>query len=155
MPVWDCTLTSAGSQSINWNSASHTDLRGSNATADRTQCRSRRPVQRGEQAQNPQAVVPTLYDGNARLFQSLAILGYLEDKYPNPTILPKDRLTRAWVRFSVINPADSHPLIVPRIRNYLTNMPKSIKPGTPLDPALARRRAAGDGGPAGGEEPDR
>jgi maleylacetoacetate isomerase len=41
-------------------------------------------------AQNPQAVVPTLYDGNAKLFQSVAILEYLEEKYPNPPILPKD-----------------------------------------------------------------
>ena len=73
-------------------------------------------------AQNPQAVLPTLYDGNAKLFQSLAILEYLEEKYPNPPILPKDILARAWTRgFALINIADSHPLIVPRIRNYLTN----------------------------------
>jgi maleylacetoacetate isomerase len=64
-------------------------------------------------ARNPQAVVPTLYDGNAKLFQSMAILEYLEEKYPNPPILPKDLLARAWVRgFALINAADSHPLIV-------------------------------------------
>jgi len=76
-------------------------------------------------AQNPQAVVPTLYDGSARLFQSVAILEYLEEKYPNPPILPKQPLARAWVRgFAFINAADSHPLIVPRIRNYLTDVLK-------------------------------
>ena len=65
-------------------------------------------------AQNPQAVVPTLCDGEAELFQSVAILEYLEEKYPNPPILPKDLLARAWVRgFAFINAADSHPLIVP------------------------------------------
>jgi maleylacetoacetate isomerase len=75
--------------------------------------------------ENAQAVLPTLYDGEAKLFQSVAILEYLEEKYPNPPILPKDLLARAWVRgFALINVADSHPLIVPRIRNYLTDVLK-------------------------------
>jgi maleylacetoacetate isomerase len=88
-------------------------------------------LDRGEQlkpeykATNPQAVVPTLFDGNAKLFQSVAILEYLEEKYPKPPILPADPLARAWVRgFALINVADSHPLIVPRIRNYLTDVLK-------------------------------
>jgi len=55
---------------------------------------------------------------------SVAILEYLEEKYPHPPILPKDLLARAWVRgFAFINAADSHPLIVPRIR-YLANVMK-------------------------------
>jgi glutathione S-transferase len=59
--------------------------------------------------QNPQAVVPTLYDGNAKLFQSVAILEYLEEKYPDPPILPKDLLARAWCAAS--------PSSMPRIRS--------------------------------------
>jgi len=39
-------------------------------------------------AVNPQMVVPTLIDGPAKLFQSLAILEYLEEKYPEPPLLP-------------------------------------------------------------------
>jgi len=74
----------------------------------------------GYKAVNPQMVVPTLIDGDTKLFQSLAILEYLEEKYPNPPLLPKDAASRAWCRgFALINIADSHPLIVPRIRHYI------------------------------------
>jgi maleylacetoacetate isomerase len=73
-------------------------------------------------AVNPQMVVPTLIDGDAKLFQSLAILEYLEETYPNPPLLPQDAASRAWCRgFALINIADSHPLLVPRIRHYLTD----------------------------------
>jgi maleylacetoacetate isomerase len=73
-------------------------------------------------ALNPQMVVPTLIDGEARLFQSLAILEYLEEKYPEPPLLPADIAARAWVRgLALVNIADAHPLIVPRIRHYLTD----------------------------------
>lgn len=71
---------------------------------------------------NPQMVVPTLLDGEVKLFQSLAILEYLEEKYPTPPLLPHDVAARAWVRgLALINIADSHPLVVPRIRHYLTD----------------------------------
>jgi maleylpyruvate isomerase len=75
----------------------------------------------GYKTVNPQMVVPTLIDGDLRLFQSLAILEYLEETHPKPPLLPADPASRAWVRgFALINIADAHPLIVPRIRNYLS-----------------------------------
>src|ERR1700752_3453315 len=74
---------------------------------------------------NPQMVVPTLIDDGVKLSQSLAILEYLDEKYPHPPLLPGDPAARAWVRgIALINAADSHPLIVPRVRHYLTDVLK-------------------------------
>src|ERR1700692_1998946 len=85
-------------------------------------------LERGDQfapeyrAVNPQMVVPTLIDGPAKLFQSLAFPESLEEKSPEPPLLPADIAARAWVRgLALINIADAHPLIVPRIRHYLTD----------------------------------
>jgi maleylacetoacetate isomerase len=68
---------------------------------------------------NPQAVIPSLVedDGNV-LFQSMAIMEHLDETHPNPPLLPKDPRGRARVRaLSLITVADTHPLIVPRVRN--------------------------------------
>ena len=80
-------------------------------------------VQHGDdyKAVNPQSVVPALViDDGPPLFQSLAIIEYLEEICPVPALLPKDPRGRARVRgLSMIVACDAHPLIVPRIRNYL------------------------------------
>ena len=73
-------------------------------------------------AVNPQGVVPALIidEGDPPLFQSLAIIEYLNETQPQPPLLPKDPRGRARVRgLSLIAAADGHPLITPRIRNYL------------------------------------
>ena len=72
-------------------------------------------------AVNPQGVVPALViDGGPPLFQSMAILEYLEEIQPQPALLPKDPRARARVRgLAQICVSDGHPLVVPRIRNYL------------------------------------
>jgi len=65
--------------------------------------------------------VPALFiDDGPPLFQSLAILEYLEETCPEPPLLPRDARGRARVRgLALIVACDGHPLIVPRIRNYL------------------------------------
>ena len=70
---------------------------------------------------NPQSVVPALaVDDGATLFQSIAILEYLEETHRQPALLPPDARGRARVRgLSLIVACDAHPLIVPRIRDYL------------------------------------
>ena len=73
-------------------------------------------------AVNPQGVVPALVldEGGPPLFQSLAILEYLEEVRPQPPLLPKDPRGRARVRgLALIAAADGHPLVTPRIRTYL------------------------------------
>jgi maleylacetoacetate isomerase len=72
-------------------------------------------------AVNPQGVLPALLDGDGPpLFQSLAICEYLDERFPDPPLLPSDLRGRARVRgLAQIVACDSHPLIVPRIREFL------------------------------------
>lgn len=71
---------------------------------------------------NPQGSVPALeiQPGATPLVQSMAILDYLETAYPNPPLLPADPLERARVlSLAHLCASDSHPLVVPRVRDYL------------------------------------
>lgn len=70
---------------------------------------------------NPQGLLPALDDGAGRaLFQSLAIIEYLDERFPAPPLLPADARGRARVRgLAQVIAADAHPLIVPRVRDYL------------------------------------
>ena len=70
---------------------------------------------------NPQMALPALaMDDGTTLFQSLAILEYLEETHPSPPILPSDAKGRARVRaLALVVACEGHPLLVPRVRRYL------------------------------------
>jgi maleylacetoacetate isomerase len=70
---------------------------------------------------NPLGAIPALIvPGQPPLTQSLAILEYLDETMPVPPLLPADPLGRARVRSIAAGlAADTHPLIVPRVRQYL------------------------------------
>jgi maleylacetoacetate isomerase len=72
---------------------------------------------------NPQGTVPALVlDNGTILSQSMAILEFLDETYPDICpLLPVDAPGKARVRsLSHIAVSDSHPLVVPRIRSYLS-----------------------------------
>lgn len=74
----------------------------------------------GYDAINPEHAVPTFIHDGTTLYQSLAIMEYLEDIKPSPRLLPEDIKERAYARsLALMTVADSHPLIVPRVRNHL------------------------------------
>src|SRR5260221_13249938 len=72
------------------------------------------------QAINPFGLVPMLeIDGN-RLVQSLAIITYLDTKYPNPPLIPAMAAERAHVTTMALAIAcDIHPLNNLRVLKYL------------------------------------
>ncbi len=69
---------------------------------------------------NPQGLVPLLEDGTARISQSYAILEYLEETRPRPSLLPGDPAGRALVRaMAQLVACDIHPLNNLRVLKYL------------------------------------
>jgi maleylacetoacetate isomerase/maleylpyruvate isomerase len=73
-------------------------------------------------AVNPQGLVPALDDDGVVLGQSLAIIEYLEERFPEPPLLPATPADRARVRAMALGIAcDIHPLNNLRVLNYLRN----------------------------------
>jgi maleylacetoacetate isomerase len=73
------------------------------------------------EALNPQKLVPVFEDNGQVYFQSMAILEYLEEAYPQSPILPGEKADRARVRaMANIIACDIHPLNNLRTLKYLT-----------------------------------
>ncbi len=71
-------------------------------------------------AVNPTGLVPFLVDGDVAIGQSMAIVEYLDEVYPEPNLIPRDPGERAQVRALAQTIAcDIHPLNNLRVQNYL------------------------------------
>ena len=65
-------------------------------------------------------MVPTLVDGDSVLTQSIPIMEYLEETYPETPILPADATGRARVRaIAQVMVSDTHPLGTARVIEYI------------------------------------
>ena len=70
---------------------------------------------------NPQQLVPLLDDHGFQLSQSLAIIEYLDEKFPEVRLIPESRQDRARVRqIAMAIACDIHPLQNLRVLKYLT-----------------------------------
>ena len=72
-------------------------------------------------ALTPQGLVPTLVDGDVHFSQSMAIIEYLDERHPEPALLPDDLTGRARVRqLAQVVACDIHPINNLSVLNYLT-----------------------------------
>jgi maleylacetoacetate isomerase len=71
-------------------------------------------------ALNPQATIPTLDDDGTILWQSLAIIEYLDARFPSPRLIPQEPVARARVQaFAQAIVCEIHPLNNLRVLKYL------------------------------------
>ena len=71
-------------------------------------------------AVNPQGLVPTLEIDDQALTQSLAIIVYLDQRFPDPPLMPRSIIDQAHVRaLSLAIACDIHPLNNLRVLKYL------------------------------------
>ncbi|KAA0971891.1 maleylacetoacetate isomerase [Aureimonas fodinaquatilis] len=73
-----------------------------------------------EQLNTAHAVPALVEEDGFTLTQSLAIMEYLDEVYPEPPLMPDTARERAYARtLALVTVADTHPLMVPRVRKHL------------------------------------
>jgi maleylacetoacetate isomerase len=72
---------------------------------------------------NPMMALPALVDGDGpALFESLAIIEYLDETHPEPALLPRRPADRARIRgLAGIVACDIHPIDNMRVRRYIVD----------------------------------
>src|SRR6185369_12725558 len=77
-------------------------------------------------ALNPQGLVPSFRHDEALLTQSTAICEYIDEVWPEPALLPRAPLQRAYARgLMALIACDIHPINNLRVLNYLTDTLKA------------------------------
>ena len=110
---------------------------------------------------NPQGLVPTLeIDGHA-IGQSLAIIDYLDARFPEPRLIPSDALARAMtLQRALVIAADIHPVDNLRVLRRLSEMGIDQAGRDDwyrhwiVEGFIALEALAGDGAFLGGAAPD-
>jgi len=88
---------------------------------------------------NPYGKVPVLVDGDTILYESCIINEYLEDKYPNPPLLPKDPGHRAKIRIAIDYGVNGTYPSYEKLRNEMLK-PETERDGTVITESTAELR---------------
>ena len=110
---------------------------------------------RAMQRHAPTGKVPVLYDGAIRIWESLAIMEYLAERFPSKNIWPRDTASRALARALC---SEMHAGFIPVRQHLPTNFRREPKKAVLNDDVLANvkriedawadaRRRFGEGGP--------
>ncbi|KRB80936.1 maleylacetoacetate isomerase [Sphingomonas sp. Root710] len=96
------------------------NLKGIEAEQEAVHLLHKEPLPAYRAEHNPQGLIPALDSDDGLLVQSLAIIEYLEERYPDPALLPHGFAPRAYVRAAALLIAcDIHPLANLRVLRYL------------------------------------
>jgi glutathione S-transferase len=89
---------------------------------------------------NPYGKVPVLLDGDTILYESCIINEYLEEKYPNPPLLPKDPTQRATIRIRIDYGVNGTYRSYEKLRNEMLK-PESERDGVVITESRAELRS--------------